>query len=476
MRKRLITNVLGVIGMASAFVSPTVLASAEMPLTFSDSGYMMTRWVDVTMSNDGLIAYAAQDSASGYSDKVWKSSNGGAADSSNAATWAEIPSSPVGRWLEIDTSANGEVVFGIASDGVTTTLYRSLDGGENWSMIFANSVTGISDVAVSDSGLKVVVVFGDTTVFYSIDTGDTWDSSITVSGNVNQIDISGDGNTIVSVGATKAYISSDAGASWATRTVTGTSSLSSVNVSEDGVTILVASRGGTDADAWVSTDGGLDFDPAGFSAEYGSSNQGTYSSMSSDGSTMLWAWYGGPIKFSRDGGDSWYTPTETPLRGWLSFAINADGTRGVLSVEGAGGSWNFRRSTLSLNAASPAQGASAFPNRVTLTGTNFYEGCVASIDGVAKVTTFVSSTILRVAIGASGPLSGEFTVECDGLNSNAVDWSYTQQTTTTTTTVATTTGSTLPPTGARGNSSSYWALALLVLGLGLAGFRARSRS
>ena len=108
MRKRLITYVLGVIGMASAFVSPTALASAEMPLTFADSGYMMTRWVDVTMSSDGLIAYAAQDSTTGSIDKIWKSTNGGAADIYNTSSWSELPSSPAGRWVAIDASADGQ--------------------------------------------------------------------------------------------------------------------------------------------------------------------------------------------------------------------------------------------------------------------------------------------------------------------------------------------------------------------------------
>ena len=475
MRKRLVKYVLAVIGMASAFVSPTALASAEMPLTFSDSGYMTTRWVDLAISSDGMIVYAAQNSMSGSLDKIWKSTNGGAADISNTPSWSELTSSPSGRWIAIDASADGQIVYAVWTNAVVWTLYKSVDGGVTWlaDAGFTNH-TQICDVTTDDTGDLVFVSTCDQNI-YGAEGGTSW-TQFTVADNVRRVDVSGDGQKLVGIAPQSAFISTSPYSSWNTRNVVSNSGLSSVTVSYDGSTILIGSMQGSDADAWVSTDGGLDFDPAGFSAEYGSSSQGTYSSMSGDGSTMLWAWYGGPIKFSRDGGDSWYTPTETPLRGWLSFAINADGTRGVLSVEGGGGSWNFRRSTPSLNSATPAQGASAFPNRVTLTGTNFYEGCVASIDGVAQVTTFVSSTILRVAIGASGPSSGEFTVECDGLNSNAVDWVYTQQTTTTTTTVATTTGSTLPPTGARGNLSSYWALALLVLGLGLAGFRARSRS
>lgn len=453
MRKGLIAVLISIIGVAMIVPSASAALPEGAPVEFLQSGSSSFRWMDITIDATGLVAYAAQDLSSGYEDKIWKTTDGG-------TSWAALSSSPSARWVAIDTSADGQIVYAISTDGSTWTLYKSVDGGVTWG---ADSVltayTLMCDVATDDDGSQVFIAFCGSTIYGSDDAGASWSPSI-VAGNVTSLDISGNGSKVVGVAGQDVFISTDDGVNWISQPVVTNSVLSAVSVSSNGETILLSSSAGPDADAWISTDGGLDFDPAGFGAEYGLSVQAVSGAVSGDGTTMLWGWYGGPLKFSRDGGVTWTSPTTA---GWLSFAINFDGSRGVLGAEGFGAAWSFRQPVPLITTVRPRKGEAPFPETVTIEGSYFYDGCVVTLDGAGLSTTFVDEGTLRVQLQEDSPHSGDVAVICDAAASTQFRWVYRSTATTTTTTTVTTTPteSTLPPTG-RSDSNSVWFAGILI--------------
>lgn len=447
MKTRLVASLVLLIAVLSATTSP-VSASADMPIGFFTTYNWSSRWVDAAMSSDGGTVFAARNSDAAYVDNVWRSTDGG-------EIFVELATSPEGHWLAVDTSSDGRTVFGVYSTATVNTVARSTNGGNTWSDSFSDLTRSINDVAVSDDGQVVAVVFGTTSVFFSTNGGNTWDTSIILPGNVSRVDLSGDGTTVVAVGGQYAYTSIDGGSNWTSATVTTLSQLSSVSVSEDGSKVLAGSWAGTDGDAWISNDGGSTFTPAGFSSEYGSSVQGVYTAMSTDGSTMLWSYYFGPLMMSRDGGNTWTNP-DNLYASWLAFATNADGTRGFLSVEGSG-SKHFRRVSPEIASVTPGSAASGVAHEITVRGDNFYDGCEVLLGSTALSTEFVSSTRLRADVPST--LSGMFdlTVECDGLSAT-LEATFNLRTTTTSS------ESTLPPTGGPSSSPGWIATLLVVAG------------
>jgi hypothetical protein len=457
MRKGLIAVLMSIIGVAMNVPSASAALPEDAPVEFLSSGSSYFRWMDITIDVTGLVAYAAQSTNSGHIDKIWKTTDGG-------SNWAALTSSPSANWVALDTSADGQIVYAISTDGSTWTLYKSVDGGETWAADSALTAhTQLCDVATSDNGAFVWVAFCDSHIDGSSVGGTSW-QSFSVAGSVNKLDTSGGGTKVVAVGGTDAYIFDALSAVWSTRTVSTSSALSSVSVSWDGETIMLSSQGGPDADAWISTDGGLDFDPAGLGADYGSSVQTVSGAMSGDGTTMLWGWYNGPLKFSRDGGVTWASPLPpNDVKGWTGFAINFDGSRGVLGAEG-NSAWNFRQPVPLITTVKPRKGEAPFPENITIEGSYFYDGCVVTLDGAGLPTTFVDEGTLSAQLQEDSPHSGEFAVICDAAASTQFRWAY-RSTATTTTTVATTTTaavtSTLPPTG-RSDSNQIWMAALLI--------------
>ena len=460
----------------ASYVAPlSTSATVSEPIEIVPSGVNAgARMGDSFMSANGRIAYAADNTTFGFDDHLWKSIDGG-------RSFTALSSSPAGYWLYVDASDDGNNVYAIYSDTPGNyILTRSSDAGETWTPQFANSTGQLCDVAVSDSGTKIVVAQCDNQVIYSVDSGANWLAMTSTSpGNISRIDIAGDGSKVVGVAGNAAYITTDGGMNWSSSSVGTFSNAASVHVSDDGSRILVATQSGPDSDAWISTNGGGTFVAAGLNSIYSGSSQAVFTGMSGDGLTMLWMFYGSKIWVSRDGGDNW-TDYATQV-GWLSAALSRDGMRGVITAENQSPRI-LRRPAPGVGGVLPETGSAASVTEISVIGSNFFNGCFVLVDGVQKPTTFVSDTELTVTFSAR--TTGLINVMCDDMTSDWY-WAYYKNTTTTTRPGATTTSSssvpgsvesTLPPTGARGNSSSYWALALLVLGLGLAGFRARSRS
>ena len=444
---------------------------ASEPIEVSPGGSAGARMVDSAMSEDGRTVFAAQNSTVNYNDRLWRSTDGG-------VTFGEVLTASAGRWFNVDVTADGQTVYAsFTNDSVNYSIVKSTDGGANWGTIVTTGVP-ICDLSVSDSGAKVVWVQCGTGFFFSDDGAQTWSmNAFPAPGVMNRVDLAGDGSKVVGVSGSSVYYADNPttlSTTWSTTSLGSTSVATSVNVSEDGDRVLVGTQSASDGDAWISEDGGATFSAAGLSSVYGSSSQAVFTAMSGDGMTMIWAFYGSGLWISRDGGDQF---AETPITiGWLSFALNGDGMRGLMSAENQYPRV-LRRQRPSVSNVLPDSGSAPNVTVLTVEGVNFFDGCDVYVDGIARPTTFVSASTLTATL-PSAQTAATVTVLCDDLTQEWY-WIYTVNTTTThvpRTTTTTEVASTLPPTGSRSSGATGMALLMVLLGGGLVVLYSRVRS
>ena len=84
------------------------------------SSILNKRFVDVSASSDGMIAYATENPTGGLSRRIWKSTDGG-------ANWSELANAPSTYWGAIAASGNGQIVFALSWDGIGQNIYQSIE-------------------------------------------------------------------------------------------------------------------------------------------------------------------------------------------------------------------------------------------------------------------------------------------------------------------------------------------------------------
>jgi len=155
-------------------------------------------------SNANVLYYSRQNGI------LIKSTDGG-------ATWTNIqPANSVGDWVTpfIMNPSNSSIIYGGYTD-----VYKSIDGGANWT---AKGANGTGAMAIGTSNTNRIYTAGGTSIWRSDDAADTWTSisaglpgititSIAVNPN-NSLHV------FVSVGGytagSKVYSSTDGGANW----------------------------------------------------------------------------------------------------------------------------------------------------------------------------------------------------------------------------------------------------------------------
>ncbi len=182
---------------------------------------------------NGNIAYAALgDTGGSASNGVYKSINGGANWArSDASGVNKLPTTNVGRIaLTLAPSSTSTLFAGIANynDGSLLGLYKSTDGGVNWSQI--NSIPDYCTnqcwydnvLAVDPANASVVFAGGSAqngTLFRTVDGGTNWAE---ISSGANGVNLHVDQHALAfaSTGA-RLYVGNDGGA-WSTTDVTNT--------------------------------------------------------------------------------------------------------------------------------------------------------------------------------------------------------------------------------------------------------------
>jgi hypothetical protein len=385
---------------------PFAHEASAISLGWSQGGPAMKRLVDVSASNDGVIAYATENPTGGVLRKIWKSTDGG-------ANWSELANAPSTSWGAIAVSGNGQIVFALSWAGADQSIYQSIDSGSTWTLAYTTS-NQLNDIAISDDGNTVVVAAAHG-ILKSINMGGSFNltaspGGITPLANWQRIDISADGSKIITTSTYRSiYKSTDGGAGWVQLSNSGQRFWFDIAISSDGLTILGVARDDLQG-VWTSRDGGQTFSGADIGSSF-APVQAVYASMSDDGAVMLATSYGTSPKMSTDSGQTW-SNAGLPSVGWMGFAISDTETpsRRIIAITERARVYSYGpipAPTISM--ISPESGSTLGGNLVDINGDNFINVTGVSF-GEATATSFevLGENLIRAV--APPQLSGSVAV------------------------------------------------------------------
>lgn len=254
-----------------------------------------------------------------------------AAQSLIAQIW--VPSgSPATNWTGIDSSADGRILFAVATGQWAETpgpIYRSSNYGLSWTQVPSPTPQKWSDVACSADGSNVVVSASDGPIYVSTNSGTTWQLTAAASNRWTHLDCSADGSKLVAMAGGfngRIYISINSGATW-TLSLVPPYYAGSVAMSANGAVLAAVSAAGGDL-ICVSTNFGISW-----TSNTVPTRDWEGVAVSADGTKMAAASWGGSspgeIYISMDTGTTW-SNANAPDSYWHSIAMSADGTRLVV--------------------------------------------------------------------------------------------------------------------------------------------------
>jgi len=218
-------------------------------------------WKALSVSSNGQKIAAAETGNSG-NRYIYTSDDGG-------VTWSTQTSAGSRKWIDLVGSSDGN---SLAAVTLFDYIYLSTNGGLTWSTSTADTKRSWTHLDSSVNGTKLAA----TESFYihtSLNGGGTWATSSMrlSSGSWTDISSNEDGSNLfaTSFNSNILYKSTDWGVTWATSTISGASSLKSIELSPDGTKVILVDNN----KVFVSTDGGVTF----VDQIYPSINYGGYS-------------------------------------------------------------------------------------------------------------------------------------------------------------------------------------------------------
>ena len=386
---RLFVSLLLFVGTLVMTQAPFAQEVSAIGMSWSQSGPFDKRFVDVSASSDGMIAYATEN-PTGALRKIWKSTDGG-------ASWTELTNAPSTSWGAIAVSGNGQIVFALSWDGADQEVYQSIDSGSNWTLAHTTA-NQLSDIAISDDGNTVVVAAAHG-ILKSTDTGESFALTSNPGGDLTlpllywqRIDISADGSQIVATtGSSSIFKSTNGGTEWTELASSGARQWEAIAISSDGRTIMGVARDEVQG-VWFSQDGGQTFTAANIDTVF-QEGQAVFGGMSDDGAVMIASSYYSSPYMSTDRGQTW-SNTNLVSEGWLGFAISdtADPQRQIIaSTENRG---FFRYGPIPapvITSVSPNSGSTFGGRSVILDGEHFINVEEVSFGGTPATSFNVDS-------------------------------------------------------------------------------------
>lgn len=383
----------------------------------------MKRLVDVSASSDGMIAYATENPTGGVLRKIWKSTDGG-------ANWSELANAPNSSWGAIAASGNGQVVVALALSGADQTIFRSTNSGETWTAVHATP-NQLNDIAISDDGNTVVVAAAHG-ILKSINMGASFNltpdpGGLTPLADWQRIDISTDGSKIIATATSRSiYKSTDGGAAWTQLTSSGERFWFDIAISSDGLTILGVTRDDLQG-VWTSRDGGQTFSGANIGSSF-ASGQAVYAGMSDDGAVMLATSYGTSPKMSTDSGQTW-SNTGLPSLGWMGFALSDSSVpqRRIIAITENAQVFSYGPIPRPLiSSLSPNAGTTTGGREVTIFGSHFINVIGVSFGSVpASSYEVLSQTMMTAVAPAQAEGAVNVTVTSDsGISQSIATYTY----------------------------------------------------
>jgi hypothetical protein len=273
-------------------------------------------WPSLASSADGMTLAAACSFFSDHSlsSGVWLSHDGG-------ENWALTSLLPDASWAAVACSADGRRLVAAAGDGPLATLpYVG-----PWRTTGAPA-TSWRALALSEDGSKLAAVDGNY-IYTSTNFGTSWAMTSAPSGSWQSVAFSAAGSRLLAAGWSGfIYISTNSGATWTQTTAPGLG-WAAVAISADGAKLAAAPYSGR---LYVSSDAGASFTSS------GPSNSWSSVASSADGTRLAAAspdlfGGGGLIYVSTNSGATW-TPTSDPSNYWTSVASSGDGTQLVAAA------------------------------------------------------------------------------------------------------------------------------------------------
>lgn len=278
----LFRRITGLILGLSVIISTLTAYSTDIEWTkvYVPNAYLLH---SMAISSDASIIYVSDDEGG-----LNKSTD-------NGNTWVKLnpPITPAGDNLQVVCSSDGSIVFMVSSG--TSQLLKSSDYGATWSIIEVD----ITNIAISDNGNIVYRTLGSG-LFKSSDGGLNWTSlnPPQVAGD-GFISCSADGSTVARPDGFRVNISNDSGNTWSTKKVHiyGTQRVS-VSPNSNVIGCTVANGMLFSSDSFES------YSPSYFYSSDVYFNPG-YLSLSYDGSVILLLDGFGGITISTDSSNTW---------------------------------------------------------------------------------------------------------------------------------------------------------------------------
>lgn len=400
--------------------APFAQEASAVGIGWSQSGPTLKRFVDVSASSDGMIAYATENPTGGVSRRIWKSTDGG-------ASWSELANAPSTFWGAIAVSGNGQIVFALSWAGADQKVYQSIDSGSTWTLAHTTQ-NQLNDIAISDDGNTVVVAAAHG-ILKSINMGGSFNLTSNPAGNTplllwERIDISADGSKIIATSTYRSvYKSTDGGAGWVQLTNSGERFWFDIAISSDGLTILGVARDDLQG-VWTSRDGGQTFTGANIGSTF-ADIQATFAAMSDDGLVLIASSYGSIPQMSTDGGLTW-SASGLPAVGWTGFALSdsAVPNRRIIAITENVQVYSYGPIPSPLvSSLSPNAGTTTGGREVTIFGSHFINVTGVSFGSVAASSYEVVSQSMMTAIApaqADGEVNVTVTTESGASQSEAL--------------------------------------------------------
>ena len=394
---------------------PFAHEASAISLGWSQGGPAMKRLVDVSASNDGVIAYATENPTGGVLRKIWKSTDGG-------ANWIELANAPSTSWGAIAVSGNGQIVFALSWAGADQSIYQSIDSGSTWTLAYKTS-NQLNDIAISDSGNTVAVATKDG-ILKSVDGGKSYTLAPNSPG-ATIIDMSSDGSMLVAAHYyTTIKKSIDGGDTWLDLATSGTN-WNQIAISDDGLTIMGAAKGNA-AGVMSSRDGGQTFTSANIGSTF--LDQAVFGGMSDDGMVMIAASYGSSPQMSIDRGVTW-SSSGLPAVGWTGFALSdsAVPNRRIIAITENAQVFSYGPIPSPLiSLLSPNAGTTTGGREVTIFGSHFTNVTGVSFGSVAASSYEVLSQSMMTAVApaqADGAVNVTVTTD-SGTSQSVATYTY----------------------------------------------------
>jgi hypothetical protein len=316
-----------------AFAGPTVQAEFN-------HGYLLTNSQPVTLTLPPTPA-GSEGTNIGYIVRISGAGSGGwrLAQNTNQSVYGSFLTAISSDWQlgftgsgisGMASSADGLKMVSVAGNGGTFT---SVDSGKTWSTINNNTMTC---AAASADGIRLVVgnnAGAGSSILLSTNAGTSWYSPVTSVANCQALTMSANGTRMVAViNGGRIYTSANSGTNWtlvSTSPVNNNKTWYSVTSSSDGSKCAAVVYGGQ---IYTSSDYGTNW------ALQAASTTANWASIAAsfDGSVLVAAVFGGRIYRSTDYGVNWTALTNAPTANWYSTDCSSDGSRLVAVAYGGG--------------------------------------------------------------------------------------------------------------------------------------------